>query len=62
MGRHAHDEPSGTQPRVLHGVRRALNALPGWTHVGISRVGGTVAACSCKVDGISFTHVHAKQA
>ena len=47
-GRHAYDEPLGTQPRVLHGARWALNALPGWTQVGISRVRGIAAARSCK--------------
>lgn len=61
-GRHAYDEPSGTQPRVLHGARWALNASPGWTQVGISRVRGIAAARSCKADGVSFTHCHAEQA
>ena len=60
-GRHAHDEPSGTQPRVLHGARWALNASPGWTQVGISRVRGIAVARSCKADGVSFTHCHAEQ-
>nr|POE60738.1 hypothetical protein CFP56_53399 [Quercus suber] len=61
-GRHAHDEPLSIQPYVLHGVRWALNASPGWTQVGISRVHGIVAACSCKANGVSFTHCHAEQA
>ena len=39
MGWHAYDEPSGTQPRMLHGVSWALNASLGWSQVGISRVG-----------------------
>jgi len=61
-GRHAHDETSGTQPRVLHGARWALNASLGWTQVGILRVRGIVAAHSCKADDVSFTHCHAEQA
>ena len=62
MGSHAHDEPSGTQPRTLHGMRKDLNALPGWTQVGISHMGGIVVACSCKVGSVSFTHCHTEQA
>ena len=61
-GRHAHDEPLGTQPRVLHGARWALNASPGWTQVGISRVRGIAAARSYNADGVSFTHCNAEQA
>nr|POE44612.1 hypothetical protein CFP56_74726 [Quercus suber] len=41
-GRHAHDKPLGTQPRIFHGARWALNASPGWTQVGISRACGLV--------------------
>ena len=62
MGRHAHDEPSGTQPRVLYSARWTLNASSGWTQVGISHVRGIVATRSCKADGVSFTHCHAEQA